>query len=128
VLPSLTGLAMSGAGPDDAGLASGLFNTVQQAGMALGVAVMTTLAASRITDLRAAGHGEHAALTGGYRLALGVSAGLLTAALAASLLGLRNPNSPASTPTPTESTPTESTQSNARWHRTRTRSDPRGAK
>ena len=96
MLPSLTGLAMSGAGPDDAGLASGLFNTVQQVGMALGVAVMTTLAASRITDLRAAGHAEPAALTGGYHLAFSVSAGLLIAALAVSLLVLRNPGPPPS--------------------------------
>lgn len=110
VLPSLTGLAMSGAGPDDAGLASGLFNTVQQVGMALGVAVMTTLAASRITDLRAAGHAEPAALTGGYHLAFSVSAGLLIAALAVSLLVLRNPGPPPSAPAPETSTdPAEST-------------------
>src|SRR5690606_41522822 len=74
VLPSLTGLAMSGAGPDDAGLASGLVTTVQQVGMALGVAVLTSLPAPRITDLRAAGHAEPAALTGGYHLAFSVSA------------------------------------------------------
>lgn len=112
VLPSLTGLAMSGAGPDDAGLASGLFNTVQQVGMALGVAVMTTLAASRITDLRAAGHAEPAALTGGYHLAFSVSAGLLIAALAVSLLVLRNPGPPPSTPAPKTSTdPAESASS-----------------
>ena len=46
-LPALTTLGMSGAEADDAGLASGLFNTTQQIGMALGVAVLSTLAASR---------------------------------------------------------------------------------
>ncbi|TDC63143.1 MFS transporter [Actinomadura sp. GC306] len=107
VLPSLTALGMSGARPDDAGLASGLFNTVQQVGMALGVAVLTTLAASRVEHLRAAGLGEAAALTGGYRLAFGISAGLLVAALAVSLVVLRNPRPPAATATaPAEPVPT----------------------
>lgn len=107
VLPSLTALGMSSARPDDAGLASGLFNTVQQVGMALGVAVLTTLAASRVETLRAGGHGEAAALTGGYHLAFSVSAGLLVAALAVSLLVLRNPRRPAGTAAaPAESVPT----------------------
>ncbi|TDB93574.1 MFS transporter [Actinomadura sp. 7K534] len=107
VLPSLTALGMSSARPDDAGLASGLFNTVQQVGMALGVAVLTTLAASRVEGLRAGGHGEAAALTGGYHLAFSVSAGLLVAALAVSLLVLRNPRPPAGTAAaPAESVPT----------------------
>ncbi|GGO24303.1 MFS transporter [Microbispora rosea subsp. aerata] len=47
VLPALTALGMSGARPDDAGLVSGFFNTTQQAGMAVGVALLSTLAASR---------------------------------------------------------------------------------
>ncbi|WP_327001400.1 MFS transporter [Dactylosporangium sp. NBC_01737] len=46
-LPAITGLGMSGARADDAGLASGLFNTTQQLGMALGVAALSTVAASR---------------------------------------------------------------------------------
>ncbi|WP_433229445.1 DHA2 family efflux MFS transporter permease subunit [Actinomadura formosensis] len=91
VLPSLTGLGMSSARPQDAGLASGLFNTVQQVGMALGVAVLTTLAASRTEALRADGRDTAAALAGGYHLAFGVSAGLLIAAFAVSLLVLRRP-------------------------------------
>ncbi|TYB40949.1 DHA2 family efflux MFS transporter permease subunit [Actinomadura chibensis] len=106
VLPSLTGLGMSSARPDDAGLASGLFNTVQQVGMALGVAVLTTLAASRTADLRAAGRDEPTALTGGYHLAFGVSASLLVAALLVSLLVLRRPNPPSPATAPTETVPT----------------------
>ncbi|QXJ24010.1 MFS transporter [Actinomadura graeca] len=92
VLPALTGLGMSGAGPQDAGLASGLFTTVQQVGMALGVAVLTTLAASRTAGLRADGRDEATALTSGYHLAFAVSAGLLVAALAVALLVLRRPD------------------------------------
>ncbi|MEU9870318.1 MFS transporter [Actinomadura sp. NPDC048021] len=105
VLPSLTGLGMSSARPEDAGLASGLFNTVQQVGMALGVAVMTTLAASRVASLRADGRDTAAALTGGYHLAFTVSAGLLVAALAVSLLVLRRP-APVAAAAPVESVPT----------------------
>jgi predicted MFS family arabinose efflux permease len=105
VLPSLTGLGMSSARPEDAGLASGLFNTVQQVGMALGVAVMTTLAASRVESLRADGRDTAAALTGGYHLAFTVSAGLLVAALAVSLLVLRRP-APVAAAAPVESVPT----------------------
>lgn len=90
-LPALTTLAMSGAGPDDAGLVSGLFNTTQQIGMALGVAVLTTLAASRTDGLLARGATRAAALTGGYHLAFAVGAGLLTTALLVTLTVLRAP-------------------------------------
>ncbi|MFE4378482.1 MFS transporter [Streptomyces cyaneofuscatus] len=88
-LPALTSLGMSGAGEDDAGLASGLFNTTQQIGMALGVAVLSTLAAGRTEALTAAGHPSAEALTGGYRLAFTVGAALLVAAFAVAFLVLR---------------------------------------
>ncbi|MFB4298200.1 MFS transporter [Actinomadura sp. NTSP31] len=105
VLPALTGLGMSGARPDDAGLVSGLFNTVQQVGMALGVAVLSTLAASRTEHLRADGRSEAAALTGGYHLAFTVSAGLLVAAFLVGVLVLRRPRPAADAPAPVESVP-----------------------
>ncbi|MET7327485.1 MFS transporter [Nonomuraea sp. NPDC005650] len=91
VLPALVTLAMSGAQESDAGLASGFFNTTQQVGMAIGVAVLSTMAASRTGELLVAGAGQAAALTGGYRLAFGISAGLLVAALAVALTVLRRP-------------------------------------
>ncbi len=91
MLPALTALGMSGATADDAGLASGLFNTTQQIGMAIGVAVLSTLAASRTEALLAGGSGEAAALTGGYRLAFTISAALLMAAFAVALGVLRQP-------------------------------------
>jgi EmrB/QacA subfamily drug resistance transporter len=106
VLPALTGLGMAGARPDDAGLVSGLFNTVQQIGMALGVAVLSTLAASRTEHLRADGRSEAAALTGGYHLAFTVSAGLLVAAFLVGVLVLRSPKAAADAPAPVESVPT----------------------
>ncbi|WP_211589134.1 MFS transporter [Microbispora sp. H11081] len=95
VLPSLTTLGMSDARSDDAGLVSGVFNTSQQVGMAAGVAVLSTLAASRTQGLLAGGAGEAVALTGGYRLAFTVSLALLVSALAVALLVLRRPRSDA---------------------------------
>ncbi|WP_328387991.1 DHA2 family efflux MFS transporter permease subunit [Nocardia sp. NBC_00416] len=89
VMPALTALGMSGAAADDAGLASGLFNTTQQIGMALGVAVLSTLAASRTGALLAAGASDAEALTSGYRLAFAVAAGLLATALLVTAAVLR---------------------------------------
>ncbi|MEU4811158.1 DHA2 family efflux MFS transporter permease subunit [Nocardia fluminea] len=89
VLPALTALGMSGADADDAGLASGLFNTTQQVGMAIGVAVLSTLAAARTGTELVAGASDAAALTSGYRLAFTVAAGLLVAALIVSVTVLR---------------------------------------
>lgn len=98
-LPALTTLGMSGAGDDDAGLASGLFNTTQQIGMAAGVAVLSTLAASRTEGLLAAGESRAVALTGGYHLAFATGAGLLVAAFVVALTMLGRPErSPAAEP------------------------------
>lgn len=88
-LPALTSLGMSDAGEEDAGLASGLFNTTQQIGMAVGVAVLSTLAASRSERLLAGGAGGAEALTGGYHLAFGVGAGLLVTAFVVAYVVLR---------------------------------------
>ncbi|MFD4112145.1 MFS transporter [Streptomyces niveus] len=88
-LPALTSLGMSDAGEEDAGLASGLFNTTQQIGMAVGVAVLSTLAASRSERLLAGGAGRAEALTGGYHLAFGVGAGLLVTAFVVAYVVLR---------------------------------------
>ncbi|MEV8400539.1 MFS transporter [Streptomyces niveus] len=88
-LPALTSLGMSDAGEEDAGLASGLFNTTQQIGMAVGVAVLSTLAASRSERLLAGGAGRAEALTGGYHLAFGVGAGLLVTAFVVAYTVLR---------------------------------------
>jgi EmrB/QacA subfamily drug resistance transporter len=47
----LTLIATGGLPAEDAGLASGLFNTSQQVGGALGLAILSTLAASRTSDM-----------------------------------------------------------------------------
>jgi EmrB/QacA subfamily drug resistance transporter len=101
-LPALTTLGMSGAGPHDAGLASGLFNTTQQIGMAMGVALLSTLAASRTDTLLADGQSQAAALTGGYHLAFAVGAGLLGAAFVVAFTVLRRPDQHPIVPMDTE--------------------------
>ncbi|MFD0328723.1 MFS transporter [Streptacidiphilus monticola] len=78
---ALTGLAMDTA-EADAGLASGLFNTGQQIGAALGVAATAALAAARTSRLRAVGSDPVVALNGGYHAAFGMGAVLLAVALA----------------------------------------------
>ena len=95
-LPAITGLGMSGARADDAGLASGLFNTTQQVGMALGVAALSTVAAARTAGRLAQGASEAVALTAGYRLAFTVSAALLVASIVVAALVLRSPAAPRS--------------------------------
>jgi EmrB/QacA subfamily drug resistance transporter len=86
--PALTTLAMSGATPEDSGLASGLFNTTMQVGGAVGIAILATLATSRTDSLRADGKTVTSALTGGYHYAFTVSAALVAvgALIAATVL------------------------------------------
>jgi MFS family permease len=87
--PALMTLAMSGATPSDAGLASGLINTTAQVGGALGLAVLATLSASRSEQLIGDGESAAAALTSGYHLAFGIGAGLVVVAIAVALTVLQ---------------------------------------
>lgn len=68
--------ALEGVAERDAGLASGLSNTTQQIGGALGVAIMSTLAITRSEDLLAEGDAPAQALTEGFQLALYASVAL----------------------------------------------------
>ena len=90
----ITLMATGGVAENDAGLASGLFNTAQQVGGSLGLAILSTLAATRTTDLLSGLHGpalaaaSTAAKVSGYRVAfiaaavmLGVGALILAATI-----------------------------------------------
>jgi sugar phosphate permease len=79
--PALMTVAMSGATPQDAGLASGLVNTSAQVGGALGLAVLATLSATRSKNLIDGGTAKAAALTSGYHLAFLVGAVLVVGAI-----------------------------------------------
>ena len=87
--PAMITLAMSGVPDADTGVASGLVNTTQQVGAALGVAALSTVAASRAGHLIAAGRPAADALTGGYHVAFGTGAGLAAAALVLAAVLLR---------------------------------------
>jgi len=66
----ITLLGTSGVSGEDAGLASGLFNTAQQVGGSLGLAILSTLAASQTSSLlHAHGAGALAARVSGYHVA-----------------------------------------------------------
>jgi EmrB/QacA subfamily drug resistance transporter len=96
--PGIMTLAMSGATPEDAGLASGLLNTSMQVGGAVGLAVLATLSTERTENLEAAGHSAAAALTSGYHLAYLVGAGLAFAALLIAIFVLRPEHSDEAAP------------------------------
>ena len=85
-MPPLMTLAMSGATPEDSGLASGLVNTTVQVGGAIGLAVLATLASERTGDATSA-----AALNSGYHLAYLIGAAALAVAVVISLVVLRTP-------------------------------------
>jgi EmrB/QacA subfamily drug resistance transporter len=87
--PSLMTLAMSAATPEDSGLASGLVNTTQQVGGALGLAVLATLSTTRTNTLSAHGHPLASSLLSGYHLAFTIGVGLVLAAIGFALVLLR---------------------------------------
>jgi EmrB/QacA subfamily drug resistance transporter len=87
--PALMTLAMSGATPADAGLASGLVNTTAQVGGALGLAVLATVSAGRTSALSAHGASTMVALTGGYHLAFGIAGALAAGGIVVAATVLR---------------------------------------
>jgi len=89
--PAIMTLAMSGATPEDAGLASGLVNTGMQVGGSIGLAVLATLSTERTNSLLADGEGQLQALNAGYHVAYLIGAGLAAIAVAIAVFVLRSP-------------------------------------
>jgi len=87
--PALMTLSMSGATPQDAGLASGLVNTTVQVGGALGLAVLATLSTTRTSHLRDTGDSLASALNGGYHLAYIVAAALVLVSIVVAVTVLK---------------------------------------
>jgi EmrB/QacA subfamily drug resistance transporter len=81
--------ALAGVKPAEAGLASGLINTSQQIGGALGIAALSTIATSRTADKIAAGVAQPSALVDGFQTAFLVGAGIAAAGIIAALTLIR---------------------------------------
>jgi MFS family permease len=81
--------ALGGVSGKEAGLASGLINTSQQIGGALGLAILTTVSTTRYNSLVDHGVSTRSALTQGFSLAFWVGAGLALIGLLVTLLALR---------------------------------------
>jgi len=85
--------AVTGTRPDEAGLASGLINTSQQVGGALGLAILSSIATSRTASVLEGGvRDQSVALTDGFQTAFLVGCGfaLAGAVLAAVLISSRD--------------------------------------
>jgi MFS family permease len=79
----ITLLATSGVGTDDSGTASGLFNTSQQVGGSLGLAILSTLAANKTASVLSGTRGGPLAIVSaqvaGYHVAFWAAAIMLAA-------------------------------------------------
>jgi len=80
---------LTGVAEREAGLASGLLNTSQQLGGAIGVAIASTVAATHTKTLLAGGDATNAALTGGFQWAFWICGAIALLAPATTALILR---------------------------------------
>ena len=77
--------AVAGTKPQEAGLASGLINTSQQIGGAVGIAILSTIAVSTTSDAVATGTATSVALTDGFAAAFWAGAAIAFAGVLVSL-------------------------------------------
>jgi MFS family permease len=85
----VTLLATAGVAPADSGLASGLINTSQQVGGALGLAILSTLSANHATSVLADGATRPEALLAGWQVGFTGGAIVLILAALTLVVGLR---------------------------------------
>jgi EmrB/QacA subfamily drug resistance transporter len=85
----ITIAALAGTRPHEAGLASGLINTSQQIGGAVGIAVLSTIAVSTTTDAVKTGTAQPVALTDGFVNAFWAGAAIAFAGLLVSIFMVR---------------------------------------
>jgi EmrB/QacA subfamily drug resistance transporter len=85
----ITIAALAGTKPEEAGLASGLINTTQQVGGALGIAVLSTIAVTTTDDAVARGTAAPVALTDGFVNAFWAGAAIALAGVLVSLFLVR---------------------------------------
>jgi len=81
--------ALAGIKPSEAGLASGLINTSQQIGGALGIAILSTIATSRTDDAVSSGTAVPNALVEGFQAAFWVGAVIAALGVVATLVFIR---------------------------------------
>ena len=85
----ITIAALAGTKPQEAGLASGLINTSQQIGGAVGIAILSTIAVSTTTNSLESGTAQAVALTDGFVNAFWAGAGIAFAGLLVSIFMVR---------------------------------------
>jgi len=81
--------ALAGIKPSEAGLASGLINTSQQIGGALGIALLSTIATTRTEDAVSSGTATPNALVEGFQAAFWVGAAIAALGVVATLVFIR---------------------------------------
>jgi EmrB/QacA subfamily drug resistance transporter len=81
--------AVAGTKPEEAGLASGLINTSQQIGGAVGIAILSTIAVSTTSDAVATGTETTVALTEGFQAAFWAGAAIAFVGVLVSLFLVR---------------------------------------
>jgi hypothetical protein len=93
--PALQNAALDGADELDAGLASGVYSTFQQIGSSLGLAVLVSLATTRLRHAIHTGTAVSIATTHAYALTFTVAAAVLAAGAVAVALAMRRAGDPA---------------------------------
>ena len=86
---SISIAALAGIPAEEAGIASGLINTLQRIGGALGIAVLSSVAVARTTDATKAGDAVPQALTSGFQAAFWAGAGVALVGVVAALTLIR---------------------------------------